>query len=81
MVASLNCAEIKWGKIICLLFLAFHNTEIVRAMLENKTGPSVQDQQLLVRTSNFLHISLQIIVSNFQNSDRDQHISHLSPED
>ena len=32
------------------------------AVLETKAGPSVQDRQLLVRTRNFLHISLQINV-------------------
>ena len=33
-----------------------------RPMLETKVSPSVRDRQLLVRTSNFLHISLQINV-------------------
>ena len=32
------------------------------SVLETKAGPSVRDQQLLARTRNFLHISLQINV-------------------
>ena len=32
------------------------------SVLETKAGPSVRDRQLLVRTRNFLHISLQINV-------------------
>ena len=32
------------------------------SVLETKAGPSVRDQQLLVRTRNFWHISLQINV-------------------
>ena len=39
--------------------------------LETKTGPSVRDQLLVVRTSNFLHFSLQINVRIFQNSNQD----------
>ena len=50
------------------------------AVLETKAGPSVQDRQLLVRTSNFLHISLQINVWISQNSDQDQQLFQLSLE-
>ena len=34
----------------------------MESVLETKAGPSVRDQQLLVKTSNFLNISLQIDV-------------------
>ena len=51
-----------------------------RAVLETKAGPSVRDLQLLVRTRNFLHISLQINVWISQNSDQDQQLFQLSPE-
>ena len=50
-------------------------------VLETKAGPSVQDRQLLVKTSNFLHISLQINVWISQNSDQDPQLFQLSPED
>ena len=35
---------------------------VFTAVLETKAGPSVRDQQVLVRTSNSIHISLQINV-------------------
>ena len=41
------------------------------SVLETKAGLSVRDRQLWVRTSNFLHISLQIDVWISQNSDQD----------
>ena len=50
------------------------------AVLETKAGPSVRDRQLLVRTRNFLHISLQINVWISQNSDQDRQLFQLSPE-
>ena len=59
------------------LFL-YHDTYL--AVLETKAGPSVRDQQLLVRTSNFLHISLQNDVLISQNSDQDRQHFQLSPE-
>ena len=49
-------------------------------VLETKAGPSVRDQQLLVRTSNFLHISLQINVWISQNPDQDRQLFQLSHE-
>ena len=49
-------------------------------VLETKAGPSVRDWQLLVRTSNFLHISLQNDVWISQNSDQDRQLFQLSPE-
>ena len=56
------------------------NGQTAQAVLETKAGPSVRDRQLLVRTSNFLHISLQIDVWISQNSDQDQQLFQLSPE-
>ena len=50
------------------------------AVLEIKAGPSVRDRQLLVRTSNFLHISLQIDVWISQKSDQDRQLFQLSLE-
>ena len=49
-------------------------------MLETKAGQSVRDRQLLVRTSNFLTIYLQIDVWISQNSDQDRQLFQLSPE-
>ena len=49
-------------------------------MLDTKAGLSVRDQQLLVSTRNFLHISLQIHVWISQNSDQDRQLFQLSPE-
>ena len=49
-------------------------------VLETKAGLSVRDRQLLVRTRNFLHISLQIDVGISQNSDQDRQLFQLSPE-
>ena len=51
-----------------------------QTMLETKASPSVRDRQLLVRTSNFLHISLQIDVWIYQNFDQDRQLFQLSPE-
>ena len=51
-----------------------------RPVLDIKAGPSVWHWQLLVRTFNFLHISLQINVWISQNSDQDQQLFQLSPE-
>ena len=50
------------------------------AVLETKAGPSVRDRQLLVRTRNFLHISLQINVWISQNYDQDRQLFQQSPE-
>ena len=50
------------------------------AVLETKAIPSVRDQQLLVKTRNFLHISLQINVWISQNSYQDRQLFQLSPE-
>ena len=44
------------------------------------SSPSVRDRQFLVRTRNFLHISLQINVWISQNSDQDLQLIQLSPE-
>ena len=52
----------------------------METVFETKAGPSVRDRQLLVRTSNFLHISLQINVWISQNSDQDRLLFQLSPE-
>ena len=49
-------------------------------VLETKAGPSVRDRQLLVKTSNFLHISLQIDVWISQNFAQDQQLFQLSLE-
>ena len=49
------------------------------AFLET-AGPSVCDQQLLVRTSNFVDVSLQIIVEMIKNSDQDWELFQLSSE-
>ena len=49
------------------------------AVLET-AGPSVCDQQLLVRTSNFVDVSLQIIVEMIKNSDQDWELFQLSSE-
>ena len=37
------------------------SADVLASVLETKAGLSVRDRQLLVRTSNFLHISLQIM--------------------
>ena len=50
------------------------------AALETNVGPLVWDRQLLVRTSKFLHISLQINVWISQNSDQDRQLFQLSAE-
>ena len=50
------------------------------SVLETKAGPSVRDRQLLVRTSNFLHISLQIDVWISQNFAQDRQLFQLSLE-
>ena len=56
-------------------------TSFMRApVLETRAGPSVRDRQLLVRTRNFLHISLQINVWISQNPDQDRQLFQLSPE-
>ena len=47
-------------------------------VLETNAGPSVWDQQLLVRTSKFLHISLQINVWISQNSAQDWQLFSLA---
>ena len=47
---------------------------------EIKFSEEVRDRQLLVRTSNFLNISLQIDVWISQNSDQDRQLFQLSPE-
>ena len=52
----------------------------LKTVLETKAGPLVRDPQLLVRTRNFLHISLHINAWNSQNSDQDQQLFQLSPE-
>ena len=57
-----------------------NNTCQIRTVLETKAGPSVRDRQLLVRTRNFLHISLQINVWISQNSDQDRQLFQLSRE-
>ena len=49
-------------------------------MLETKAGPAVWDRQILVRTSNFLHISLQIDVGISHNFDQERQLFQLSPE-
>ena len=49
-------------------------------MLETKGSPSVRDRELLVKTSNILHISLQTNVWISQNSDQDRQLFQLSPE-
>ena len=51
-----------------------------RAVLETKASLSVWDRQLLVRTSNFLHISLQIDVWISQNFAQDRQLFQLSLE-
>ena len=61
------------------IYHALSSNELQSA-LETKAGPSVRDRQLLVRTRNFLHISLQINVSIAQNSDQDRQHFQLSPE-
>ena len=64
--------------------MALHQTgnkswpEPMLTVLETKAGPSVWDRQLLVKTSKFLHISLQIDVWISQNSDRDRQLFQLS---
>ena len=55
-------------------------TDKTISVVETKAGPSVRDQQLSVTASNFLHISLQINVYIFQNSDQDWQLLQLSPE-
>ena len=50
------------------------------AVLETKAGQLVRDQELLVRTRNFLYISLQINVWISQNSDQDRQLFEPSFE-
>ena len=64
----------------CVLNAKLVQCIINAPVLETKAGPSVQDRQLLVKTSNFLHISLQINVWISQNSDQDPQLFQLSPE-
>ena len=49
-------------------------------VFETKASPSVRYRQLLVRTRNFLHISLQINVWITRNSDQDRQLFQISPE-
>ena len=49
-------------------------------VLKTKISPSVRDKHLFVKISNFLHISLQINVEIFLNSDPDRQLFQLSPE-
>ena len=51
---------------------------IFLSVLETKVGPSVRDRQLLVRTSNFLYISLQIDVWISQNFAQDPQFVSLA---
>ena len=50
------------------------------SVIETKADLWVWDRQLLVRTSSFLHISLQIDVWISKNSDQDWQLFQLSPE-
>ena len=63
-----------------MTFESFTYLLVLRSVLETKAGPSVRDRQFLVRTRNFLHISLQINVWISQNSDQDRQLFQLSPE-
>ena len=65
---------------ICVSDLRVLTQEHIWPVLETKAGPSVRDRQLLVRTSNFINISLQIDVWISQNSDQDRQLFQLSPE-
>ena len=59
---------------------AFSKMYEFQPVLETKASLSVWDRQLLVRTRNFLHISLQINVLISQNSGQDRQLFQLSPE-
>ena len=63
----------------CLTVCPLHMVGLT-TVLENKAGPLVRDRQLLVRTSKFLNISLQIDVWISQNSDQDRQLFQLSLE-
>ena len=69
-----------WTPIHKITWTAECETAISPAVLETKAGPLVWDRQLLVWTSNFLRISLQINVWISQNNDQDRQLFQLSPE-
>ena len=72
-----------WGRVthICVSNLTIIGSDNgLSPVLETKVGPSVRDQQFLVRTSNFLHISLQINVWISQDPDQDRQLFQLSHE-
>ena len=70
-----------WARVSHQHYHQLTHPQVTRtAVLETKAGPSVRDWQLLVRTRNFLHISLQINVWISQNPDQDRQLFQLSPE-